>query len=60
MSEQAPESWTEEAGATRPGDTGVAEVDQVIEAVAMSEDQPLAEQVTILENGHAALRRALG
>jgi len=41
-------------------DTGLPEVDQVLATMAESADMPLADQVQVLEDGHAALRRALG
>jgi hypothetical protein len=43
----------------RPGATGIARVDAVIDAVAGAADQPPVEQVAVFEQVHAELRRTL-
>ncbi|WP_139983585.1 hypothetical protein [Nocardioides litoris] len=45
--------------AERPEPTGVPRVDAVLDAVAAAADAPPAEQVVVLEQAHAELRRAL-
>ena len=39
--------------------TGVAPVDRVLDGLEGLEDRPLSERVEVLEQAHAALRRAL-
>jgi hypothetical protein len=39
--------------------TGLASVDAVVESVAALEDRPVEEHVTVLEQAHEQLRRAL-
>lgn len=47
---------TTESGAPR---TGVADVDQVLDAVDTLADRPVEEHVAVFEQAHERLRRAL-